>query len=66
VKVVLGVRLLSTVGAPTSGSQYDDGDDGDENEEDHGCDDAVAEYTPVGTTALVCHRICTHRQQQRQ
>ena len=58
--MVLGVRLGPEAGVPTSRSQHDDGDEGDQSDEDHGGDDAVAEHSPGGATALLGGRSCTH------
>jgi len=54
------VRLGPEAGVPTSRSQHDDGDEGDQSDEDHGGDDAVAEHSPGGATALLAGRSCTH------
>jgi len=44
----------------TSRSEDNDGDEGDDGHEHHGCDDAVAEHTPGGATALLApRRTCT-------
>jgi len=58
------VRLGPEAGVPTSRSQRDDGDEGDQSDEDHGGDDAVAEHSPGGATALLGGRSCTPTQQQ--
>jgi len=58
------VRLAPEAGAPTSGSQRYDGDDGEQCEEDQCREDAVAEYTPGGGTALLTSRAYTPTKHQ--
>jgi len=53
-------RETAAARVATARSQDDDGDESDQSDKDHGRDDAVAEYSPGGVTALLSSRSYAH------